>query len=212
MQMRGARKGGGVADQMKRGQRACQSANHRSALVALWPSLTFWPWPWPKCQRSPTRVRADHCKTLTRDVSPWQRCTHYRRKDGGVLHSVCWNLAHTRTHTYTRINIHLLLGVKPTPPLVWSEQIHTWAKCKNVLNAGFIYQSTIILHTCTLATLVQNATMEVHSVTMFHFERSLMKWGLWGAGVSVPHVAHMSAMSSLWNTNWILTSMCIYKR
>lgn len=92
-------------------QRACQSANHGSALVALRPSLTFWPWPWPKCQRSPTRVSADHCKTLARDASPWQRSVHHRWRDGGVLHSVCGNHA----HTYTNQVEHHIMGVNLPP-------------------------------------------------------------------------------------------------
>lgn len=80
---------------------ACQSANQGSALVALRPLLTFWPWPWPKCQRSPIRVSGDHCKTLVRDASPWQHSAHFRRRDWGGVYAFCMLKSGTRRHTST---------------------------------------------------------------------------------------------------------------
>lgn len=112
---------------------ACQNANHGSALVALWSSLTFWPWPWPKCQRSPTRVTVDHCKSLTRDASPWQHPAQYRRRDGGGGggYFAFWMLEHRNTHQVEPHMFLLPLGVEL--PLIGFQWAHSWVELKRSL-------------------------------------------------------------------------------
>lgn len=105
MQMRGANWEGGERCG-RRGQQARQSANHGSALVALRPSLTFRPWPWPKCQRSSTRVGVDHRKSLTRDASPWQPSSHYRRRNGEVFCILHAEFMHAETHQVEHFFFH----------------------------------------------------------------------------------------------------------
>lgn len=93
-------------------------------------------------------------KTLARDVSPWQHSTHYRRRDGGVLHSVGWNHAHRNTHTYTLTRTKLSITSvcvcvfvhweSSCPQLVSSEAAHSWAKSKEAWHE--LWVNTLLCH------------------------------------------------------------------